>query len=129
CMSDLAALSLLVRHWPEPHGRYNAEGALIGALLRAGRSEDEIEHLIDAIQQVAGEPRQHPPEKSVARLAKMLAAGKPVPGLRRLKELMGDELVSKAAEWLGLRQHGGASDYEQRADGLYWIMHRIGSNG
>ena len=31
----LATVSLLVRHWPEVTSRYNAEGALIGMLLRA----------------------------------------------------------------------------------------------
>jgi len=105
-MGDLAGLCLLVRHWPEPHGRYNAEGALIGALLRAGRPEEEVERLIAVIQRHAGAPRDHKPGKSVPRLAGMLAAGKRVPGLRRLKELLGGEIADKVAEWMGLRPAG-----------------------
>jgi hypothetical protein len=106
CVGDLAGLSLLVRNWPEMSGRYTAEGALIGALLRAGRSEDEVEHLITVIQEVAGRSRQHPPEKAVPRLARMLADGKQVPGLGRLKELLGAEIAGKVAEWMGLRRDG-----------------------
>jgi hypothetical protein len=56
-VGDLAGLCLLIRNWPEPHGRYNVEGALIGALLRAGRSEDEVVGLIGIIQKHAGKPR------------------------------------------------------------------------
>ena len=121
CMGDLAALCLLVRHWPEPHGRYNAEGALIGALLRAGRTDEDVERLITAIQQVAGAARQHRPEKSVPRLAKMLAAKKPVPGLKRLKELLGADIADKVAEWMGLRRGGAGGKYEERADGIYMM--------
>ena len=121
-MGDLAGLCLLVRHWPELHGRYNAEGALIGALLRAGRPEEEVERLVAVIQRHAGAPRDHKPGKTVPRLAGMLAAGKRVPGLGRLKELFGAEITNKVAEWMGLRPFG--SMYEERGDGLYWMMRK-----
>jgi putative DNA primase/helicase len=103
CVSDLAGLCLLVRNWPELNGRYNVEGALIGALLRAGRAEDEVVRLIAAIQRQKSS-RDHTPEKSVPRLAAKLAEGKPVPGLNRLKELLGADIAGKAAEWLGLQR-------------------------
>jgi hypothetical protein len=34
----------------------------------------------------------------------MLAEGKPVPGLKRLTELLGAEIAGKIAEWMGLRR-------------------------
>jgi hypothetical protein len=118
-ISELAGMSLLVRHWPAETGRYNAEGAFVGTLLRAGRSEAEVLKLLKLIQQHAGAARKHPPEKTVRRLADRLAAGQPIPGLRTFREYLGEEVIDKAAEWMGLRPHG--SIYEERAGGIYWI--------
>jgi hypothetical protein len=114
---NLAGMSLLVRHWPAETGRFNAEGAFIGTLLRAGRGEADVVKLLKLIQQHAGAARDHAPEKAVRRLAKKLAEGKPVPGLRKLREYLGEEVADKAAEWMGL-SHGLV--YEERADGIYW---------
>jgi Bifunctional DNA primase/polymerase, N-terminal len=121
-VGDLAGLSLLIRNWPDLQGRYNAEGALIGALLRAGRPAGDVERLIKAVQKHAGAPRDHQPDKSVQRLAAMLAEGKPVPGLRRLGELFGAPIAAKVADWMRLRRAGTA--YEERADGIYWMMRK-----
>ena len=122
CVGDLAGLSLLLRNWPEPNGRYNVEGALIGALLRAGRSVDEVEPLIAILQKHGGAARQHKPEKSVPRLADMLSKGRPVPGLRRLGELLGDEIAGKVAEWMRLQRRDAHSSYEKRDDGIYRMV-------
>lgn len=126
-VGDLAGLCLLARHWPEPHGRYNAEGALIGALLRVGRSEGEVVQLIETIQRHKGATRQHPPTKSVPRLAGMLAAGRPVPGLGRLRELFGAEIAGKVAEWMRLRRADAL--YEERDGGIYWMMRKETKTG
>jgi hypothetical protein len=50
----------------------------------------------------------------------LLADGKPVPGLGRLKELFGAEIAGKVAG-MGLRRAGGT--YEERDGALYWMKH------
>jgi bifunctional DNA primase/polymerase-like protein/uncharacterized protein DUF927 len=121
-VGDLAGMSLLSRHWPELNGRYNVEGALIGALLRSGRTPDEVERLIDILQQVNGVSRQHRPAKSVPRLAAKLAEGKPVPGLNRLKDLLGAEVTATVAQWMRLRRQREVP-YEEHGDALYAVKH------
>ncbi|HEV2547014.1 MAG TPA: bifunctional DNA primase/polymerase [Stellaceae bacterium] len=123
CVADIAALCLLIRNWPETHGRYNAEGALIGALLRAGRGEDEVERIVDLMQRHAGKSRKHPPGKSVPRLAGKLAEGKPVPGLNRLKELLGADVAGRVAEWMSLGRRG-AQPYEERDGAICWMQRK-----
>jgi hypothetical protein len=118
-VGDLAGMSLLARHWPAETGRYNAEGAFIGALLRAGRSQEQVVALLKALRATAGPAPRHPPEKIVERLAQKLATGQRVPGLVKLREHLGPDVVGKAAEWMGLNPRGAA--YEERADGIYWL--------
>ena len=118
-VGDLAGMCLLVRHWPEKSVRYNAEGAFAGALLRAGRSEDEVVKLLKLIQREAGAARAHKPEKTAKRLSEKLAKGEPVPGLVRLRDILGTEVVNKAASWMGLRTHGAA--YEEKGGSIYWL--------
>jgi hypothetical protein len=118
-IGDLAGMSLLARHWPAETGRYNTEGALIGALLRAGRSQEQVVQLLNALRATAGPAPRHPPEKIVERMAQKLATGQRVPGLVKLREHLGPDVVGKASEWMGLNPRGAA--YEERADGIYWL--------
>jgi hypothetical protein len=99
-VGDLAGMCLLIRHWPEESGRYNASGALVGALLRWGRSEDEVERLLTLIEKHKGKTPRITPAKQVKRLAAKLASGKKVPGLKKLREILGRDVVDKVAEWM-----------------------------
>jgi hypothetical protein len=123
-VAKLAAVSLLIRHWPAETGRFNAEGAIIGTLLRAGWSQDDVEEILNLIRSRAGEAPRHPPGKIIPRLASHLQSGKRVPGLKRLSELLGEEVAAKTAEWLYLKKpkpNSGTATYQVIDNTLHFI--------
>jgi bifunctional DNA primase/polymerase-like protein len=106
CVGTLAGLCLLVRHWPEETGRFNAESALIGTLLRAGRSEDEALRLATLLRQHAGSVPRISAAKHVQNLAVRMEDGKKVPGLTKLRACIGKDIADSVVDWMQLKPHG-----------------------
>jgi predicted P-loop ATPase len=122
-VGTLAGMALLVRYWPAESGRFNAEGAFVGALLRAGRDEADVERLVGAMRELGGTaPRVYSPGKTVARLRKRLAEGKKVPGLTKLRECVGAEVVDCAARWMGLLPHYVRSEVKKNGETVDLII-------
>jgi hypothetical protein len=119
CLGELAAAVLLVRHWPGPesHKRQDTAMALAGGLLRAGWSAQQTTRFLDAVVVGAGDPDVRQRVSVVGPASVRLAAGEPVVGWPRLAELVGDRIVSKAREWLGLRGEGTSSAKGHEGDG------------
>ena len=107
-VSRLASAALLARHWPAKGNRQEAALAVAGGLTRAGWTEAEVSHFIEAICQAAGdsEPRMR------ARAATTTARknGRPTTGFKTLAGLIGDDVVSKVREWLGVQ--AGAEEWD-----------------
>src|SRR6185437_13649106 len=96
----LAAASLLFRNFPEKGARFNAYGAMIGALLRSGVAEETVKRLVEIFtDKFSGPARAR--QQSVAALQKRLATGDgTVPGFPRLAEIFGSEVARRCREWL-----------------------------
>jgi hypothetical protein len=102
----LAAASLIARHWNKLP-RHDATLALTGALLQNGFSADEATVFVLA---VANDEEPDDRGRAVEDTIKKFNAGEPVAGATKCRELFGDRVWSKIAEWLKLR---GAGDWDQ----------------
>jgi Virulence-associated protein E/Bifunctional DNA primase/polymerase, N-terminal len=111
--AKLMAATLLARRWQEG-ARNGAANALAGWLARLGWTEEEAAGFIEAIASTAGDDEIKMRVRAVRDTYKKFEARKQVTGLPKLKELLGADTVSKAAEWLApggglfpdLTQHG-----------------------
>jgi hypothetical protein len=112
-VSDLAAAALLARHWPgaESHKRQDTAMALAGGLLRSW-SPQQTASFLDAVCTAAGDPDVRQRVSVVNAASLRLAAKEAVVGWPRLAELSGDKIVTKAREWLGLRDGGPEKAHE-----------------
>jgi RecA-family ATPase len=99
----LAAACLIVRHYPVKGSRNDLVLALAGGLLRAGWSEKEAEHFIEAVCTAAQDEERCVRVKSVIGTAKKLANGEQATGWPTLAKLITDSAVERVRQWLGLR--------------------------
>jgi hypothetical protein len=114
-VSVVAAAALLARYWPGPesHKRQDTAMAVAGGLLRAGWTVQQVATFLDAVCVAAGDPDVRQRCSVVAPAAVRLAQKETVVGWPRLAELLGDKgdkVVSKAREWLGLRDSSPAAE-------------------
>jgi putative DNA primase/helicase len=101
-VGKLAAGALIARHWPARGSRNDAALALAGGLLRGGWPAGKVELMIDAIAKVAGDEQAADRVAAVFYTAEKLREGNAVTGWPRLAEIMGEKVVEKAREWLGV---------------------------
>lgn len=106
-VAKVAACSVLAAHWPEEGHRHDAANALAGWLVREEFSVKEAESFIVALSRTVGHPRDDY-RRAAHDTARKIDAGQPTTGGGRLRELVGEDVVSKAAEWLEL----GSGHYE-----------------
>jgi hypothetical protein len=112
----LGAASLLARHW-SLGSRNDIANALAGGLLRAGWSEGEATHFIEAICYAAQDEEARSRVRNVVGTAAKLHRGLPATGWTRLAEIVDRRVVDKAREWLGVqRQEPQAQDSETKAE-------------
>jgi hypothetical protein len=107
-VARVAAAALLARYWPPKGNRHDLSLALGGALARGGWDIAAIEDLVAAVASIAGDPRPADRVRCARDAAEAVANGKPAYGFPKLKEILGDAVAGKLAEWLGLA-HGGAA--------------------
>jgi Bifunctional DNA primase/polymerase, N-terminal len=99
----VAACALLARRWPERGQRHECSKALAGMLLRAGWSEDEVITFITEAAKASGRDEEWGARKGDAlTTSKKLSEGRPTTGTPRLVEILGQQVVGKLSEWLGL---------------------------
>jgi hypothetical protein len=99
----LAAATLLARRWPAEGSRNDAALALAGSLLRGGFDTGETEWFLGHVTRTAHDEewrkRMTPTEYTASRLAKK----QPATGWPTLAELVGEKVVEKVREWLGMQ--------------------------
>jgi hypothetical protein len=100
----VAAAALLARHWPARGARHDCALALAGMLLRAGNSEEDVVHFVEAVTLAAGDEETRARVRDVLTTAKRIAAGRPATGAPTLAEIVGDEIVCHVREWLRLEK-------------------------
>ena len=99
---NLAAACLVLRHGWKDGKRDEVAVALCGVLLRAGRSEEDIDQLIGSIADVAGD-EEHKMRLKASRQAARLRDGEKVPGVPSLVRLLGKDVTSSVLDWLGVK--------------------------
>lgn len=101
-IADLSAVTLIARHW-KPGSRHTLALAVSGALLRAGRTRDEVERLIRAIA-TAAEDDEVPDRVAAVRDAHAkLADGAQVTGWPTVIQIVGETVGSTAMKWFGIK--------------------------
>ena len=99
---SLAAAALIVRHYPNVGSRNDFALALAGALLKSGWSQKRAAGFIEVTAEAAKDEEWRSRVRNVSATAEKIAEGKPVTGVGRLRELVGDEVVGKLRQWLAL---------------------------
>jgi hypothetical protein len=107
--TNVALVALIARHLPEsPETRIAALRALTGVLLRNGERIDadaeDATNYLNAVIQATGLSISIPAERIIADTAQRLKAEKPVAGIPRLRELIGEVVANQALEWLGVTE-------------------------
>ncbi len=98
----IAAAALIARHWPAQGQRNDAANSLAGMMLRAGWPENSVQQFIGAVVEAAGDEELRQRLRDVISTQKRLAAGRTATGAPTLAAIIGDEVVRRVREWLGL---------------------------
>jgi hypothetical protein len=101
-VSRLAAAFLIAKHWPDEGARHDAANALAGGLLRAGWDLKDASDFVYACAVAAGDEEARARIKDVPATAKTLTRGRKATGWPKLAELIGEGVVERAREWLGI---------------------------
>ncbi len=103
-VARLAACALLARHWPtEPGSRHDVANAVAGFLLRGGLGDATVVALIEHAARAAGDEQWKDRGADVRTTARTLASGRPATGGPMLVRLIGEAVVDRLHEVLGLR--------------------------
>ncbi|HZH91588.1 MAG TPA: AAA family ATPase [Pyrinomonadaceae bacterium] len=113
----MAAACLIVRHYPTQGSRNDLSLALAGGLLRAGWTEQETEHFINAVCTAAQDEETQARAQNVIGTAKKLASGEHITGWPTLAKLMTDAAVERIRLWLELRDANPATQASTTAKG------------
>jgi len=95
-----ASASLLLRHWT-PGVRDDLATAICGTLLRGGWDINSVDDFIEIIALEAGD-NEILARLKASRLAKGLDSNGHVPGLPRLREILGSQEADKIIDWMNL---------------------------
>jgi hypothetical protein len=101
-VAELAAATLLVKHYPREGKRH--EGALVlgGVLARVRMQAEDIKAFMAAVAEAAGDEQVEDRAGSAASAFDRLRSGEECPGLPRLRQVWGEQVADVVAEWLGL---------------------------
>jgi putative DNA primase/helicase len=97
-----AAAALLARHWPEAGARQDTALHLSGALAHAGWGLEEIKTFIEAVVDAAKDDEADMRLKAVGYAIDKLQKGMPVSGWPKLAGIVGDKIVGRMREWMGI---------------------------
>ena len=100
----LAAAALLVRHWPDQGGRALCALSLGGYLLRGGFDPDQAREFVRVVAKAAGDEEADKRAEAVDQTNRKLDQDSHVTGGPSLAEYLGEEVVRRVGQWLGLKQ-------------------------
>ncbi|MDP9374533.1 MAG: YfjI family protein, partial [Chloroflexota bacterium] len=115
----IAAASLIARHWRKT-SRHDAALALAGGLLRAGWAEEEVKGFIAGVAEAAGDEELRDRVRAGVDTSRRQAEGQVTTGWRRLGELLGESVVDRVKDWLGVRREHSEDSEQATAEGP-WV--------
>jgi hypothetical protein len=102
---EVAAASILARHWPSKGARDDAALALTGGLLRAGWTDEKIGTFIEAVAVAANDEEARSRAGKAAATRRKQEAGKKTTGWPKLTQVIGPlgvHVIRRVRQWLGL---------------------------
>lgn len=111
-VATIAAASLIARHWPTEK-RHEAAQRLGASLGLAGWAEDDIERFVRCVAEAAHDEELDARLQAARDAADYAASGEPCSGWPKLAELIGDRVVDKARDWLGLNAEAVTASQSQ----------------
>ncbi len=103
---ELAAATLVARHYPREGSRHEFSLALAGFLQRQGWDKACVSHFVVATATAAGDEEVKDRENGVETTADRLATGGAAIGGGRLREMLGNAAFDRVCEWLGFAKFG-----------------------
>lgn len=101
CVKQIAAASLIVRHYPTT-SRHDAMLALAGGLLRAEWSAEEAGRFIHAIATASNDDEPKNRLDGIATSEKRLDNGDTAKGFPALADIIGEDVVADVRKWLNI---------------------------
>jgi hypothetical protein len=102
-VARLAACALLARHWPtEPGSRHDVANAVAGFLLRGGLDDATVVALVEHAAGTSGDEQWKDRGADVRTTARTLVGSRPATGGPMLVTLLGEAVVDRLREFLGL---------------------------
>jgi Bifunctional DNA primase/polymerase, N-terminal len=108
-VARVAAAALLARYWPPKGNRHDLSLALGGVLARNGWDIPAIEGFVGAVVHTANDPRPADRVRCAHDAAEAVADGQHAYGFPKLKEILGDAVAGKLADWLDFALGTGAA--------------------
>jgi AAA domain-containing protein/bifunctional DNA primase/polymerase-like protein len=100
-VKDLAAYTMVLRHWPRSKGsRHESASVLGGFLARAGKTSSDIATITEVIARAAGDEEPRDRRDAAKSAAKAHDKGQNAYGLPEMRNLFGDKIANKIASWL-----------------------------
>jgi hypothetical protein len=117
-VARVAACALLARHWPtEPGSRHAIANAVAGYLLRGGLDQDVVDAIVIQAAKAAGDEEWRQRAADVRTTAKVQAAWRPTTGGPTLGTLLGEPVVAKLRDCLGLQSRPRDEDWSSQSFG------------
>jgi Protein of unknown function (DUF3987)/3'-5' exonuclease/Bifunctional DNA primase/polymerase, N-terminal len=110
-VGEVAAASLVARHWPIKGSRQDAFLALSGGLLRSGWDAERVERFVEAVAAAVGDEEARKRRKCPEQTADRLRQDRKTTGWPTLERLLGEggkTLLRRVREWLGITLVGAA---------------------
>ena len=117
-VDELAACTLLVKHWPSKGSRHEAALALAGLLLHNGWSQDRVLQFLRVLVGAAEDEELQDRLRAVIDTAEKIKQRSPVTGGRRLSDIVDPRIVRAVCRWLGCL---GSEDHATPARKLDWV--------
>ncbi|MEY9703286.1 P4 family phage/plasmid primase-like protein [Bradyrhizobium diazoefficiens] len=105
----LAALCLIARHWPAAGGRHDAALTVGGFLARCGFDLPHIKLYAEYIARGANDEDWRDRVRTAENAATAYEKGDRARGYPAMKELFGEKIVVKIAEWLDHKEAGATT--------------------
>lgn len=101
-VAKVAAGALLARNWPVKGGRHDLVMALSGALLRHGWDVESVAQFVVDAGRAAGDNELADRERAARDTAERLRRQQPATGIPTLIGIVGERVVDRFCEWLGI---------------------------